>query len=153
MNSHKTYWLPLCSVLMVSFFPVSALHRQGDQHVEFDSPFRSVWYKKALDIGTIVWNELDMLAQTDKGTFMPDYTILILDASVGRISYLEYCIQMVFQELPHVDKRSPDFAYLAQIMGEIVNLMEPLSRIIVHDRFTCFQSILDRINRLIVLEE
>lgn len=109
-----------------------------------DSPFQSRWYKRALDTGMLIWSDMDALSRTAADDMMPDHRLLVLDASMGRLMYLEHCLKNLFNEV--LEKEHADFGYLIRIIAGIEYACQELHKAGSCDRIACFRNILQRVD-------
>lgn len=92
----------------------------------FDNPFLTSWYKRSLDTSMQIWSDAQWLLQASQQSVAPQERQLILDAIMGRLAYLNVCIQKMMQ---HEQQRikAHDINYLARIIGTLNELCEQLA--------------------------
>lgn len=146
-------WHLIGSFIVVSLGMIAAQENVYTKlPIAADSPFRSAWYKRALDTGMLIWSDMDALSRMETDDMLPDHRLLVLDASLGRLIYLEHCLQKLFTE-NQLEKDHADFGYLARIIVGLHYACQELDQAGSCDRLACFKRILEQVDQQIALSD
>lgn len=90
------------------------LNAQADQQDANAHKIPDQWYQKSLEASLQIWGDLDMLCK-GQDDMLPDHSQLVIDSAVGRLVYLDWCLQRFGAALSgHVD--SDEITYLVRLV-------------------------------------
>ncbi len=64
---------------------------------ENEKPYPVSWYQKSLETSMQIWGDLDMLCR-GQDDMLPDHSQLVIDTTVGRLVYLDWCLKRMAEE-------------------------------------------------------
>lgn len=109
-----------------------------------DRAFPEHWYSRLLELSMHVWADFDML-QRGSGILLPDHLELVFDASIGKLVYLNWCLdQMIHHKKGSISYN--DVSYFVQIMQSVYkNCIEIAQQSSLKSRIESTQEILSGI--------